>query len=66
VESVVVVAVNDEAVTVTEIALEVLVEYAVEPPYTAVSEYVPAVANDVVNVAVPELNVAVPNAVEPE
>jgi hypothetical protein len=37
----------------------------VSPPYTAVREYVPAVENDVVRVAVPELNVALPSEVVP-
>jgi hypothetical protein len=63
--SVVAVVISDPDLTTTETALDVLAAYAVEPLYTAVSEYVPAVENDVVSVAVPELSVPVPSTVVP-
>jgi hypothetical protein len=60
----VVVAVNVE-VTVMLTALEELVAKVVDPPYTAVIECVPAVENEVVRVAFPELSVPVPSVVVP-
>ncbi|HKF49957.1 MAG TPA: hypothetical protein VKB38_21520 [Terracidiphilus sp.] len=62
--SAVVVAVNDD-VTVMLTALDVLVAKVVDPPYTAVTECVPAVENEVASVAFPELSVPVPSDVDP-
>lgn len=51
--------------TVILTVFDVLVAYVDEPPYTAISEDVPVVENEVVNVATPELSVPVPREVDP-
>ena len=51
--------------TVMLIALEVLVAYVEEPPYTAVKEKVPELENEVARVAVPEPSVPAPSEVVP-